>query len=62
AHFADAKFYLKNRISKEVGYDSTMPTKKVDIAKKADVPVRDMKIIVEKDRALSNMNKVPKMN
>ncbi|MCD7471833.1 hypothetical protein HAX54_012562 [Datura stramonium] len=46
----------------EVGYGSTVPNKKVDIAKKDDVPVRDTKIIVEKDPAHSDMNKVPKMN
>lgn len=56
-HFADAKFYLKNHVLKEVKDGDTMP--KTNIIKKTDVAIGKAKIVVERDEAFSNTGKVP---
>ncbi|XP_060194995.1 uncharacterized protein LOC132624194 [Lycium barbarum] len=62
AHFADAKFYLKNCVSKEFKVDNAMPIKKVGTAKMDDPTAGKVKVIVEKNQALNNVSKVPKVN
>ncbi|XP_059281291.1 uncharacterized protein LOC132034986 [Lycium ferocissimum] len=62
AHFADAKFYLKNRVLKEVKVDNARPIKKFGTAKMDDPAAGKVKVIVEKSQALNNVSKVPKVN
>ncbi|XP_075083267.1 uncharacterized protein LOC142167015 [Nicotiana tabacum] len=56
SYFADAKFYLKNYVSKEVKVDDVMLTK--SIAKKVDVPASKAKFLVEKNQVLYDKNKM----
>ncbi|XP_075095392.1 uncharacterized protein LOC142173674 [Nicotiana tabacum] len=56
SYFADAKFYLKNYISREVKVNDVTPTKSV--AKKVDVSTSKAKITVEKDHVLYDKNKM----
>ncbi|XP_070032500.1 uncharacterized protein [Nicotiana tomentosiformis] len=58
SYFANAKFYLKNYVSKEVKVDDVMLTKSV--AKKVDVTTGKAKITVEKDQVLYDRNKIYK--
>ncbi|XP_075107124.1 uncharacterized protein LOC142180098 [Nicotiana tabacum] len=56
SYFADAKFYLKNYVSKEDKVDDVMLTKSA--AKKVDVTTSKVKITVENDQVLYDRNKI----
>nr|XP_009773113.1 PREDICTED: uncharacterized protein LOC104223382 [Nicotiana sylvestris] len=56
SYFADAKFYLKNYVSKEVKVDDVILTKSV--AKKVDATTSKQNITVEKDQVLHDRNKM----
>ncbi|XP_075101682.1 uncharacterized protein LOC142177114 [Nicotiana tabacum] len=56
SYFADAKFYLKNYVSKEVKVDDVILTKSV--AKKVDATTSKENITVEKEQVFHDRNKL----
>ena len=53
AHFADAKFYLKDYVSMEVKVKSSIPIRKADVIKKVDVETEKVGVMTKKNQLLS---------